>query len=89
MVFQDGQGCPWFHAATSLPANLQPKNVRGCTFLGEDGGSSTQKRVRLRTRSPKIDKEVNFWARMAVVPRSSEFACKLVAQECTRTYILG
>jgi len=36
-------GCPWFYAATSLPANLQPKNVHGCTFLGEDGGGSTQK----------------------------------------------
>ena len=45
MVFQDGQGCPWFRAATSLPANLQPKNVQGCTFLGEDVGGSTQQRV--------------------------------------------
>ena len=44
MVFQDGQGCPWFRAATSLPANLQPKNVQGCTFLGEDVRGSTQKR---------------------------------------------
>ena len=60
-------GCPWFYAATSLPANLQPKNVHGCIFLGEDGGGSTQKRVRLRTRSPKIDKEVNFWARISGV----------------------
>ena len=65
-------------------AQINPQRIRTAT----DGGGSTQKRVRLRTRSPKIDKEVNFWARMAVVPRSSEFACKLVAQECTRRFIL-
>ena len=58
MVFQDGQGCPWFRAATSLPANLQPKNVQGCIFLGEDVRGSTQKRrfvlcTNLVVRTPK------------------------------------
>ena len=58
MVFQDGQGCPWFRAATSLPANLQPKNVQGCTFLGEDVRGATQKRrfvlcTNLVVRTPK------------------------------------
>ena len=58
MLFQDGQGCPWFRAATSLPANLQPKNVQGCTFLGEDVRGSTQKRrfvlcTNLVVRTPK------------------------------------
>ena len=50
-------------------ANLRLKNEQGGSFLSEDGSDSMQKRVRLRTRSPKIDKEVNFWARMAVVKR--------------------
>ncbi|MGI5098930.1 hypothetical protein E4N70_09040 [Treponema vincentii] len=29
-------GWRWFYAVASLLANLQPKNVQGCTFLGED-----------------------------------------------------
>ena len=113
MTFQNGQGCPWFHAeatfllrknsrpevctdvhfwtgyfkrltesyilraATGNPqrirsgtdaagsmkkqvcdANLQPKNVQGCTFLGEDVRGSTQKRrfvlcTNLVGRTPK------------------------------------
>ena len=61
MVFQDGQGCPWFRAATSLPANLQPKNVHGCTFF-------TVPAVNLCSRLV-----VSKPPRMAVVPRSSEF----------------
>ena len=40
-------------------ANLQPKNVQGCTFLGEDVRGSTQKRVRLRTRSSRMNTNVH------------------------------
>ena len=47
------------------PANLQLKNVQGRTFQNcQDGSGSTQKRVRLRTRSPKMNKDVHFWARV-------------------------
>ena len=36
-LFQNRHGWRRFHAVTSLLANLQPKNVQGCSFFGEDG----------------------------------------------------
>lgn len=44
-MYQKRHGRRWFYAVTSLLANLQPKNVHGCTFLGEDGGGFKQQRV--------------------------------------------
>ncbi|WP_256481829.1 hypothetical protein [Treponema sp. OMZ 305] len=41
-MYQKRHGRRWFYAVTSLLANLQLKNVHGCTFLGEDGGGSNQ-----------------------------------------------
>ena len=56
-----------------------PQRIR----TAKDGGGSTQKRVRVRTRSPKIDKEVNFWARMAVVLVSSDIFVQQKLAELT------
>ena len=34
---QNGQGCRWFHAVTSLCSKLAGKNVHGCTFQNRHG----------------------------------------------------
>ena len=40
-------------------------NVQDVHFrTAMDGGGSTQKRVRLRTRSPRMYTDVHFWARV-------------------------
>ena len=49
-MYQKRHGRRWFYAVTSLLANLQLKNVHGCTFLGEDGGGFKQQRVLYKTR---------------------------------------
>ena len=72
------------------PQKLASRSVHGCTLLdrlfqkangkwyffrsGTDAAGSKQQSVCLQTGSPKMNKEVHFWARMSVVPRSSEFA---------------
>ena len=72
------------------PQKLASRSVHGCTLLdrlfqkangkwyffrsGTDAAGSKQQSVCLQTGSPKMNKEVHFWARMSVVPCSSEFA---------------
>ena len=53
----------------------------------KDGSGSTQKRVRLRTRSPKMNKDVYFWARMSVVLVSSVFA--RVLEKNVRNFLIA
>ena len=49
-------------------ATENPQRISTAT----DGGGFKQEQVCLQTCSPKMDKDVHFWARMSVVPCSSD-----------------
>ena len=85
---------PWTAVVSSrsqfASANWQPKNEQGCSFLGVPAVNLCSRLVSTPLFSKKLTvKGSAERTRTSVVPYRSEFACKLVAHECTRMYIRG
>ena len=89
--FQNGQGCPWFHAEATflLRKNSRPEVYTDVHFWTVYFKRLTEEyALRYAVAAKKLILNVSEPPWTAVVLRRSEFACELVAHECTgRTFV--